>query len=144
MYGSCHGKCLSNKHVSILTAKKRSMPSNAKNSGCSGEDIFVPASECLVSFHLSRMNSESKSDLNIKQRHGIFIVCHHICDMTVQKQCEGNRKAHYFFGRATAVIPRRLRISLANLSARPARKLSVITSFGSDRLTYSTKPSKSE
>ena len=67
--------------MSRLIAKKRSMPSNAKNSGCNGEGILVPASECLVSFYLSRMNSESKSEFCIKldplKENKSSVVIHH-------------------------------------------------------------------
>jgi hypothetical protein len=57
---------LSSRHVSRLMAKKRSMPSSAKNSGCMGAGIFVSHSKGLVSVYLSRMNSESKSKFYLK------------------------------------------------------------------------------
>lgn len=50
----------------------------------------------------------------------------------------------YLLGSAMAGMPKRLWISLANVSAWPTRKLSVITSSGFDRRTYSISPLKSE
>jgi len=46
------------------------MPSNAKNSGCSGEGISVPRFECLVSFYLRDMNSESEPEFHVKNTLG--------------------------------------------------------------------------
>ena len=52
------------------------MPSNAKNSGCSGEGISVPRFECLVSFYLRDVNSESEPEFHnkIKSERDIYLM----------------------------------------------------------------------
>jgi hypothetical protein len=88
-------------------ARKRSMPINAKNSGCSGADIQL----CTLGFSFFRgLNSDSEfggyNSVEIENKSSVVILNTHL-----------STRQNYLFGSAKAETPKRFSIALASVSA---------------------------